>query len=112
MTEDHIEMLPGLSAADWSRILRSRVRWLALFMPVPFAIYYVSGASMDTIPLWLYVLFGLIPLFFALSVFFIVAASIKAAREVKARYTTYDGIHPELPQLESRTGIVLREAAA
>ncbi|MDH6238546.1 hypothetical protein [Cryobacterium sp. CG_9.6] len=38
------------------------------------------------------------------------AVAIKAARESKAEYTTTGGMYPKLPQLESRTGVVLRPA--
>jgi len=103
-------MLPGLSASQWGGPLRPLGTVLIFLTVVSAAAYLLTGATAETVPPWLYVLIALTLATFAVSMFVMFAMYIKAIREAKAGYTTTGGGYPELPQLDSKTGNVLREA--
>ena len=104
------KMLPGLSARQWGGPLSSLCMVVAFLTVVSAAAYFLTGATAETVPPWLYVLITLTLATFAVSMFIMFAGLIKAIREAKAGYTTTGGGYPELPQLDSKTGNVLREA--
>ena len=104
------DMLPGLSARQWGGPLRPLGTVLIFLTVVSAAAYFLTGATAETVPPWLYVLIALTLAAFAVSMFILFAGLIKAIREAKAGYTTTGGGYPELPQLDSKTGNVLREA--
>ncbi|MDH6238544.1 hypothetical protein [Cryobacterium sp. CG_9.6] len=110
MTENHIVILPGRSAEEWSRgigpFVLSSMLLAVIFVPA----YVLSGATAATAPIWLYALFVVMLLLFFAGMFVFLAAAFKAMREAKAGYTTTGGQYPNLPQLESRTGVVIRPA--
>ena len=105
-----LDMLPGLSARQWASPLQPLCIVLVLLTVISAAAYFLTGATAETVPLWLYVLIALTLATFAVSMFVMFAMYIKAIREAKAGYTTTGGGYPELPQLDSKTGNVLREA--
>ena len=84
--------------------------FLTVISAVSAAAYFLTGATAETVPPWLYVLIALTLATYAVSMFIVFAMYIKAVREAKAGYTTTGGAYPELPQLDSKTGNVLREA--
>jgi len=103
------DMLPGLAASQWSRPLGplAGIMMAAAFI---FGIsYVVSGATADTIQPWLYALFAVTILLFSVVLYLTLAVYFRAYREVKAGYTTTGGMSPQVPQLDYRTGEVLRE---
>ena len=104
------KMLPGWSARQWGGPLRSLCTVLVFLTVVSAAAYFLTSATAETVPPWLYVLIVLTLATFAVSMFVMFAGLIKAIREAKAGYTTTGGGYPELPQLDSKTGSVLREA--
>ena len=108
MTEPN--MLPGLSARQWGGPLRSLCTVGVFLMVVSAAAYFLTGATAETVPPWLYVLIALTLATYAVLMFILFAGLIKAIREAKAGYTTTGGGYPELPQLDPKTGNVLREA--
>ena len=108
MTEP--KMLPGWSARQWGGPLRSLCTVLVFLTVIFAAAYFLTGATAETVPPWLYVLIALTFATYAVSMFILFAGLIKAIREAKAGYTTTVGMYPELPQLDSKTGNVLREA--
>jgi len=105
-------MLPGWTARQWGRPLKALGVGLLTFTWGGGAAYFLIGATAETVPLWLYVIFALAVLTFLAVWFTYFAAMIKAIREAKAGYTTTGGMYPELPQLDSKTGDVIREAGA
>ena len=104
------DMLPGWSARQWASPLQSLCIVLVLLTVISAAAYFLTGATAETVPPWLYVLIALTLVTYAVSIFVTFAVLIKAVRESKAGYTTTGGGYPELPQLDSKTGNVLREA--
>ena len=104
------KMLPGWSARQWGSPLRSLCTVLVFLTVVSAAAYFLTGATAETVPPWLYVLIALTLACYAVSMFVMFAMYLKAVREAKAGYTTTGGAYPELPQLDSKTGNVLREA--
>ena len=104
------DMLPGWSARQWGGPLSSLCMVGVFLTVVSAAAYFLTGATAETVPPWLYVLIALTLATFAASMFVMFAMYIKAIREAKAGYTTTGGGYPELPQLDSKTGNVLREA--
>ena len=105
-----LDMLPGWSARQWGGPLSSFCIAGVFLTVVSAASYFLTGATAETVPPWLYVLIALTLATFAASMFIMFAGLIKAIREAKAGYTTTGGGYPELPQLDSKTGNVLREA--
>ena len=104
------KMLPGWSARQWGGPLRSLCTVLVFLTVVSAAAYFLTSATAETVPPWFYVLIVLTLATFAVSMFVMFAGLIKAIREAKAGYTTTGRGYPELPQLDSKTGSVLREA--
>ena len=104
------DLLPGWSASQWGGPLRSLGTVGVFLMVVSAVAYFLTGATAETVPPWLYVLIALMLATYAVSMFILFAGLIKAIREAKAGYTTTGGGYPELPQLDSKTGNVLREA--
>lgn len=103
-------MLKGRTAERWSRPLRT-LRILQVAVMIAFgASYFLSGATAETVAPWVVALMVLMLLVFAVGMFFVFAVYVKAIREAKAGYTTTGGMYPELPQLDSETGVVVREA--
>ena len=103
-------MLPGLTAEHWSRPLRLLSTVLLLLTAVGAAAYFLTVATAETVPPWLYVVFISATLNAAVVTFVVLAGLLKAIKESKAGYTTTGGAYPELPQLDSTTGEVLRQA--
>ena len=104
------DMLLGLTAEQWSRPLRLLSTVLLSLTAVGAAAYFLTGATAETVPPWLYVVFALAILNAAIVTFVVFAGLLKAIKESKAGYTTTGGAYPDLPQLDSKTGEVLREA--
>ena len=104
------DMIPGWSARQWGGPLKPLGTVLIFLTVVSAAAYFLTGATAETVPPWLYVLIALMIATYAAGMFFLFAGLIKAIREAKAGYTTTVGGYPELPQLDSKTGNVLREA--
>jgi len=104
------DVLPGWSARQWGGPLRPLGTVLIFLTVVSAAAYFLTGATAETVPPWLYVLIALTIATYAAGAFILVAGLIKAIREAKAGYTTTVGGYPELPQLDSKTGNVVREA--
>jgi hypothetical protein len=102
-------MLPGLSAEQWSRPLRPLGTVVMCITFVAGAAYFLMGGKAETVPPWLYAIFALALVIFFVGMFVMFAGLLKAIRESKAGYTTTGGAYPELPQLDSKTGEVLRE---
>lgn len=103
-------MLRGRTAEQWSRPLRPLATILLAIALVFGASYFLTGATADTVPIWVLAIMALMGLTFALEMFFVFAVLFKAIRESKAGYTTTGRMYPELPQLDSETGEVVREA--
>lgn len=103
-------MLPGRSAEQWARGLRPLGATYLSLTILGAAAYFLIGATAETVPLWLYILFILAIVGFGIGMFVYFATLVKAIRESKAGYTTTGGMYPELPQLDSETGEVLRKA--
>ena len=104
-------MLSGRSAEQWARSLRPLCLVMFLLTTVAAVAYFGSGVTADTVPWWLYAIAGLVVVSYGLVVFTLITTLLKAIRESKAGYTTTSGYYRELPQLDSRTGKVLRKAA-
>ena len=104
------DMLPGLTAEQWGRPLRPLCAVDVFLTVVSAAAYFLTGATAETVPPWLYVIVALTLVVFSVAMFVMFAALLKAIKESKAGYTTTGGAYPELPQLDSDTGDVLREA--
>ena len=104
------DTLPGWSARQWGGPLSSLCTVLVFLTVGSAAAYFLTGATAETVPPWLCVLIALTLATYAVSMFIVFAMYIKAVREAKAGYTTTGGAYPELPQLDSKTGNVLREA--
>jgi hypothetical protein len=103
-------MLPGLTAEQWGRPLRPLSTVLLSLTAIGAAAYFLTGATAETVPPWLYVVFALAILNAAAVTFVVFAGLLKAIKESKAGYTTTGGAYPELPQFDSKTGDVLGEA--
>lgn len=103
------DMLRGLSAEQWGRLLRPIAIVMLSITAVAAAAYFLTGATAETVPPWLYVIFALLVVSLSATVFVMFAGLEKARRESKAGYTTTGGMYPELSQFDSRTGEVLRE---
>ena len=74
--------------------------------------YFASGATAETLPVWLAGLMLLTCVNFAVVITLVFVFLAKAIRESKHGYTTAVGLYPELPLLDSKTGVVLAEAGA
>lgn len=104
------EMLGGRTAEQWSRTLVPLSTTTLVLGGVVFVSYFLTGGTAATVPVWLYVMVVLAAVSFCTLMVNIFAMLFKAIREGKAGYTTTGGMYPELPQLDSETGEVLREA--
>ena len=104
------DMLSGLTAEQWSRPLSPLGKVVMSITLVAALAYFVTGSMAETVPPWMYALFALVIALFLLLFFVMIAFTVKASREAKAGYTTTGGLHPEVPQLDSRTGEVVRKA--
>ena len=104
------DMLPGRTAEAWGRPLRLLSTVLFLLTAVGAAAYFLTGATAETVPPWLFVVFASATLNAAVVIFVVLAGLLKAITESRAGYTTTGGAYPELPQLDSTTGKVLRQA--
>ena len=103
------EMLPGLTAEQWARPLQPLAKVLMSLTIIFGAAYFLSGSTAATVPPWLYALLGVTTTVYLAATFIAFALIVKARREAKAGYTTTGGMHPEVPQIDSLTGEVLRE---
>ena len=103
------DMLPGLTAEQWGRRLAPLGKVVMSITLIAAAAYFVTGATAETVPPWLYALFAVAITIFSVTYFMMIAFTVKAHREAKAGYTTTGGLHPEVPQIDSLTGEVLRE---
>ena len=104
-------MLSGRSAEEWARSLRPLCLVMFSLTAVAAVAYFGLGVTANTVPWWLYVLAALVVVSYVLVASTLIATLLKAIRESKAGYTTTGGYFPELPQLDSKTGEVLRTAA-
>lgn len=109
MKLDKSDMVPGLTAEQWSRpsVPLGKIRISLVF--ISGAAYFASGSSAETIPPWLFALFAVTITNYFIAMFILFTFIGTAHREAKAGYTTTGGIHAEVPQIESLTGDVLRE---
>jgi hypothetical protein len=73
--------------------------------------YFGLGVTADTVPWWLYAMAGVVVVSYVVVAFTLIATLLKVIRESKAGYTTTGGYYPDLPQIDFRTGEVLRKAA-
>jgi len=105
------DMLSGRSAEQWARYLRPLCLVMFALTTATAVAYFGLGVTADTVPRWLYAMAGLVVVSYVLVAFTLIATLLKAIRESKAGYTTRSGYYPELPQIDSRTGEVLRKAA-
>lgn len=103
------DMLPGLAAAQWARPLQPVGKIGITTTLLAGAAYFVTGTTAETVPPWMYALFAVPITIYCVVIFVMFAMLVKAHREAQAGYTTTGGIYPELPQLDSLTGEVLRE---
>lgn len=110
MNQQPPDTLPGLTAEQWGRPLRPLCTVDVFLTVVSAAAYFLTGATAETVPPWLYVIVALTLVVFSVAMFVMFAALLKAVKESKAGYTTTGGAYPELPQLDSKTGEILREA--
>lgn len=101
-------MLPGRTAAQWSKPLFRLAYVTSGFTAVTFVLYFAAGLTASTIPIWFWVLVVCVVGSFAASLYGAGALLWKAHREAKAGYTTTGGGFFDLPQLDSVTGKVLR----
>ena len=104
------DMLPGLTAEQWGRPLRPLCTVDVFLTVVSAGAYFLTGATAETVPPWLYIIVALTLVGFSAAVFIMFAGLLKAIKESKVGYTTTGGAYPELPQLDSTTGKVLRQA--
>lgn len=81
-----------------------------IFAGLSGACYFLVGGTAESIPWWLYFIFGVAVLNFVAGMVFFFSMLVKAVRESRAGYTTSAGLYPELPQLD-RSGRVLRTPA-
>ncbi|WP_231556544.1 hypothetical protein, partial [Cryobacterium sp. MLB-32] len=103
------DMLAGRTAEQWSGPVRFLARILFSTGVISGALYFVTGSTAETVPLWLYVIFGVTIVIFVVAFLVYCAFALKAHREAKAGYTTTGGLYPKVPQVDSLTGEVLRE---
>jgi hypothetical protein len=103
------DMLSGKTAEQLGRPLRplgGTTLFLGFFAG---AAYFVSGTTAETAELWMYILLALPVVMLLIAWGFAVVAVVKGEREQKAGYTTTGGAYPHVPQVDSKTGEVLRE---
>lgn len=103
------DMLPGLAAAQWVRFLAPLSKVVMVLSLIDLAVYVVTGATAETVPPWMYALFAVTITIFFVVILLMFAGLEKGHREANAGYTTTGGKYPEVPQLDSRTGKVVRE---
>jgi hypothetical protein len=104
-TDAQPQLLPGMSASAWDPVFRV-LTWIAgasTVLAIAFEISPLgSGYSVD----WL------IPIFVSYGLLYaaLFARGIRAKKEVAAGYTTLWRENPTLPQLDAKTGAVVRKA--
>ncbi|WP_217424035.1 hypothetical protein [Agromyces sp. Marseille-P2726] len=97
-----------MSAEQWGRPLKFLSTSLVVIASAFGAGYFLSGATAESIPAWLFLLFVVMGVNFAAVIVVSLSGMIKAVRESRAGYSTTAGLYPELPQLDSRTGELLK----
>ncbi|WP_395244020.1 hypothetical protein ACGGZK_18145 [Agromyces sp. MMS24-K17] len=103
-------MLKGWTATQWGRPLRSFGILLIVLAGLSAVCYFLVGGTAESVPLWLYLVFGVTGLAFIAGMTFFFSGLFKAIREGRAGYTTTDRLYPELPQLDHE-GRILRTPA-
>ena len=100
-------MLKGWTAVEWGRPLRLFGILSFILAALSGVCYFLVGGTAESVPGWLYAIFGATVLNFVAGFFFFFSMYIKAIRESRAGYTTTAALYPELPQLD-QSGQVLR----
>jgi hypothetical protein len=101
----HIERVPGISALIWNRTLA--LVYFAAF--IVFLIVFLTAIVIGfrQAPWFLWAAFSLLGIA-AVATLLLFAGRPLETREVRAGYTTLPRKYPELPQLDPKTGIVVR----